>query len=53
MKLALARCCLINPDIMLLDEPTNHLDHKTVAWFVDKLQKETHATVLVVSCSCT
>jgi len=49
MKLALARCALINPDIMLLDEPTNHLDHKTVAWFVDKLQKETHATVLVVS----
>ena len=49
MKLALARCVLIAPDIMLLDEPTNHLDAGTVAWFVDLLQKEKHATVLVVS----
>ena len=49
MKLALARCVLIAPDIMLLDEPTNHLDAVTVACFVDLLQKEKHATVLVVS----
>ena len=49
MKLALARCILIQPDIMLLDEPTNHLDHATVDWFINRLQNETHATVLVVS----
>jgi ATPase subunit of ABC transporter with duplicated ATPase domains len=49
MKLALARCILIKPDIMLLDEPTNHLDHATVNWFIDRLRNETHATVLVVS----
>ena len=30
MKLTLARCCLIAPDIVLLDEPTSHLDHRTV-----------------------
>ena len=49
MKLALARCCLIAPDIMLLNEPTNHLDHRTVKWSIGRLRKETHATVLVVS----
>jgi elongation factor 3 len=49
MKLALAHCCLIAPDIMLLDEPTNHLDHRTVEWSIDRLRKEMRATVLVVS----
>ena len=49
IKLALARCCLIAPVIMLLDEPTNHLDHRTVEWFIDRLRKKTHATVLAVS----
>jgi elongation factor 3 len=48
-RMKLARCCLIAPDIMLLDEPTNHLDHRTVEWSIDRLRKETHATVLVVS----
>ncbi len=34
---------------MLLDEPTNHRGNGAVEWSIDRLRKETHATVLVVS----
>ncbi|MDF9407727.1 MAG: putative ABC transporter ATP-binding protein YheS [Pelotomaculum sp. PtaB.Bin013] len=47
-RLALARCLLGAPDILILDEPTNYLDMDNLTWLEQYLQSYRGA-VLVVS----
>ncbi|GLI71115.1 hypothetical protein VaNZ11_016208 [Volvox africanus] len=49
MKLALARCMLMKPDILLLDEPTNHLDVRNVAWLENYLVNLRDVSAIIVS----
>ena len=48
MKLALARCSMMDADILLMDEPTNHLDVKNHEW-VTEYVKNVKASIIVVS----
>jgi len=47
-RLALARCLLGSPDLLILDEPTNYLDMDNLTWLEQYLQSYRGA-VLVVS----
>lgn len=47
-RLALARCLLGQPDLLILDEPTNYLDMDNLSWLEQYLQSYRGA-VLVVS----
>jgi ATP-binding cassette subfamily F protein 3 len=47
MRLALAKCLLMKPDLLLLDEPTNHLDLEARNWLETFLHDYEHAVVLV------
>jgi ATP-binding cassette subfamily F protein 3 len=47
MRLALAKCLLMKPDLLLLDEPTNHLDLEARNWLESFLHDYPHAVVLV------
>ena len=46
-RLALARCLLGNPDLLVLDEPTNYLDMDNLAWLEQYLQSYRGAVLLV------
>ena len=47
---ALARCMLLEPKILLLDEPTSSMDALTEARFIEQLQKAiTDQTVIIVT----
>lgn len=47
-RLALARCLLADPGLLILDEPTNYLDMDNMAWLEQYLQSY-RGTVLTVS----
>lgn len=47
MRIALARCLLSAPDIMLLDEPTNYLDIEARQWLESFLKRFKGAYLLV------
>lgn len=47
---ALARCLLLDPKIILMDEPTSSMDALTEARFIDQLQKAiTDQTLIIVT----
>lgn len=46
-RLALARCLLRAPDLLILDEPTNYLDMDNLAWLEQYLQTYRGALLLV------
>ncbi|MHB1043160.1 MAG: ribosomal protection-like ABC-F family protein [Eubacteriales bacterium] len=47
-RLALARCLLTAPQLLVLDEPTNYLDMENLAW-LEQYLKDYRGAVLVVS----
>jgi ATP-binding cassette subfamily F protein 3 len=47
-RLALARCLLGDPDLLILDEPTNYLDLDNLAW-LEQYLRSYRGAVLVVS----
>lgn len=46
-RLALARCLLGNPELLILDEPTNYLDMDNLAWLEQYLQSYRGAVLIV------
>ena len=45
---ALARCLIARPALLLMDEPTSAMDTQTEAAFINDLARATHGTTLVV-----
>ena len=48
-RVALARALLARPALLALDEPTNHLDADTVEWLEERLAREWHGALLLVT----
>lgn len=46
-RLALARCLLGTPDLLILDEPTNYLDMDNLTWLEQYLQSYRGAVIVV------
>lgn len=46
-KVALARCLVNKPDLILLDEPTNHLDVASIVWLEELLAQASFSTVII------
>lgn len=46
-RVALARCLIQKPDLLILDEPTNHLDHEAITWLEEFLVRYTGSLLFV------
>jgi ATP-binding cassette subfamily F protein 2 len=47
MRIALARCLFLSPQILLLDEPTNHLDMESCLWLEERLSRYDSTLVII------
>jgi ATP-binding cassette subfamily F protein 1 len=47
MRISLARCLYLEPDLLLLDEPTNHLDLEAIIWLGDYLSSWKKIAIIV------
>ena len=48
MRISLAKCLYLEPDVLLLDEPTNHLDLEAVIWLGDYLNSSSKEKIVLV-----
>ena len=47
MRISLARCLYLEPELLLLDEPTNHLDIETIEWLEEYLETWKGSIIIV------
>ena len=48
MRISLAKCLYLDPDVLLMDEPTNHLDLEAVLWLGDYLDKTSKGKIILI-----
>ena len=48
MRISLAKCLYLDPDVLLMDEPTNHLDLEAVLWLGDYLEKNNKGKIILI-----
>ena len=48
MRISLAKCLYLDPDVLLLDEPTNHLDIEAVTWLGNYLEENNKNKIILI-----
>jgi ATP-binding cassette subfamily F protein 1 len=48
MRISLAKCLYLEPDVLLLDEPTNHLDLEAVLWLGKYLEESNKDKIILI-----
>lgn len=47
MRVALAACLFLEPDLLMLDEPTNHLDFEALIWLENYLTNYANTLIII------